>query len=75
MLLVFILSLGCRTPKLEFPEESIEEEVSVDADGDGYLYSEDCDDENPQIYPGNVEICDGVDNNCNNEVDEGVLNT
>ena len=75
MLLVFILSLGCRTPKLEFPEESIEEEVIVDADGDGYLYSEDCDDENPQIYPGNVEICDGVDNNCNNEVDEGVLNT
>ncbi len=47
---------------------------------DYYLPSEltatagDCEDGNPAINPGAVEICDGIDNNCNNETDEGVLN-
>ncbi len=32
---------------------------------------DDCDDLNPDINPGEVELCDGVDNNCNQETDEG----
>lgn len=32
--------------------------------------SGDCDDWNPQIYPGAIEICDGQDNNCNGQVDD-----
>ncbi|GMV43579.1 MAG: hypothetical protein AMXMBFR64_52950 [Myxococcales bacterium] len=32
----------------------------------------DCDDANPQTYPGAAEICDGKDNNCNGQIDEGV---
>ena len=39
-----------------------------DFDGDGYddtLYGgEDCDDEDPEIFPGAVEICNGKDDNC-----------
>ncbi|MEW5849731.1 MAG: putative metal-binding motif-containing protein [Myxococcota bacterium] len=31
----------------------------------------DCNDNNNAIRPGVIEVCDGVDNNCNNEVDEG----
>ena len=27
------------------------------------------------VYPGAIEICDGLDNNCNGEVDEGVTRT
>jgi len=30
----------------------------------------DCEDENPDIFPGAREQCDGLDNNCNNSVDE-----
>lgn len=31
----------------------------------------DCDDYNSQVYPGAKEVCDGVDNNCNGQLDEG----
>jgi hypothetical protein len=34
--------------------------------------AEDCDDSNPNVYPGNYEVCDGVDNDCNGAVDDGV---
>lgn len=29
----------------------------------------DCDDQNARIHPGAIEICDGVDNNCNGLID------
>jgi len=42
----------------------------------GYIatagHSADCNDSNPNIRPGATEICDGVDNNCNGQIDEGV---
>lgn len=33
----------------------------------------DCDDGDALNFPGNVESCDGADNNCNDEVDEGIM--
>jgi|GEM_PF-4675631 len=43
----------------------------IDADGDGYPSMQgDCDDYNPSIYPGAEEICDELDNNCDNLVDQ-----
>ena len=45
---------------------------SQDADQDGVSIAEgDCDDSDPSIKPGAVEICDGKDNDCDGQVDEG----
>ena len=44
--------------------------VADDADCDGYASGEDCNDTDAAIQPEAVEICDGVDNDCNGEVDD-----
>ena len=44
----------------------------TDIDADGWCIEEgDCNDNNSEIYPGAVEICDGSDNNCNGVIDDG----
>ena len=45
---------------------------AVDNDGDGVTAETDCDDNNPAIYPGAVEQCDELDNNCDGNIDEDV---
>ena len=48
---------------------------SNDADKDGFDADVDCDDDNPAVNGDAVEICDGIDNDCDNEVDEGLRAT
>jgi hypothetical protein len=42
----------------------------IDNDGDGYNNAEDCNDWDEKINPGAIELCDGIDNNCNGKIDE-----
>ncbi len=44
-----------------------------DQDSDGYDLTVDCDDDNPTVFPGATELCDGIDNNCNQLTDEGLI--
>ncbi|QSQ11849.1 putative metal-binding motif-containing protein [Myxococcus landrumensis] len=55
--------------------------VTLDEDGDGYVArngdkgGSDCNDNGPNaaaMYPGNIEVCDDVDNNCDSRTDEGL---
>jgi MYXO-CTERM domain-containing protein len=60
---------------------SVDEGLITDADGDGVRAcntcganpagSCDCNDNNANIRPGKTEVCDGLDNNCDGQVDEG----
>jgi hypothetical protein len=43
----------------------------TDADSDGVTTEDgDCDDNNDAVFPGADEVCDGVDNDCDNLVDD-----
>ena len=45
-------------------------DAATDADGDGFNAVIDCDDTDAERYPGNDEVCDDKDNDCDGEVDE-----
>ena len=71
---IFVLFfwVGCSNKTGEEPKEIVEGEFLIDADEDSYISAEDCDDSNANINPSADELCDGLDNNCNGQVDEGV---
>lgn len=53
-------------PLESLPVAPVDEDLDGVSPGDG-----DCDDTNPDIHPGQLEICNGIDDNCNSQIDEG----
>jgi hypothetical protein len=46
----------------------------VDADEDGWTPEDgDCDDADPTVHPRAIEVCDGVDSDCSDQVDDDAI--
>ncbi len=84
---IALFFMGCTGGKQDTGAVDCALTYYVDGDGDGYgeaVSSEcvagdglasvggDCDDGDPAISPDATEVCDGVDNNCDGAIDEGV---
>ena len=54
-------------------DQDCDGEDLVDADGDGAIYTVDCDDDDASIYPGATETCDDVDEDCDGTIDEDAI--
>lgn len=44
--------------------------AALDQDGDGFASDVDCDDARNDVYPGAIELPDGLDNDCDGVIDE-----
>ena len=75
ILIALLLLTACRdddSPKndTQVGGEDTDEVITTPEDADGDGYTEDCDDDNPAVHPDAAELCDGLDNDCNELIDD-----
>ena len=67
-----VVFLACRSSD-KGDEGEIGFDPTLDVDADGYTTDQgDCDDADAEVNPGAEELCNGVDDDCDGDVDEGV---
>src|SRR5688572_10095665 len=59
--LILVALVGCKRSETQVELE--------DRDNDGYNAGEDCNDADGTVFPGAEEVCDGLDNDCDGEVE------
>lgn len=75
-LMIPLCLVACGDKDTGEPEDTGEPApMGQDADADGFLLADDCDDTNAAVNPDAAEECDGIDNNCDGQIDEDVKNT
>lgn len=65
-----VLLLGSSLPPVEL--ELVAVAALDDQDQDGFNVEQECDDQDPLIFPGQAETCNGIDDDCDGEIDDGV---
>jgi Putative metal-binding motif/FG-GAP repeat len=75
LLLAVATAGGCTAPgprddNTPGPTDARVAGAAVDADGDGYDETTDCDDTDPLINPGAAEVCNRADDDCDGDTDE-----
>ncbi len=78
--LLLLALLACDAPPDgEKPSPDTADTAAPDTDTDAHVYcgdlgdpAADCDDNNAEVGPECPEVCNGIDDNCNSAIDEGV---